>query len=117
MELITVKSTKEQKENSLLFSIELDYYSDLYNDLGQGFIIETCLYKRERTNGRLASFTVGCYFVKIKVKKEFVLDIIYEKGKLFLSEIKNENLVADLCSGFIREKIELEEAEIKIEFY
>jgi uncharacterized membrane protein (Fun14 family) len=116
MELITIKSAKEQKENSL-FSIELDFYSDLYNDLGQGFIIETCLYKKEKTIGRLASFTVGCYFIKIKAKKEFIIDIIYEKGKLYLSEAKDENLIADLCAKSIKEKIETEEAEIQIEFY
>lgn len=115
MELITVKATK-QKENSL-FSIELDYYSDLYNDLGKDFITETCLYKKEKTNGKLVSFTIGSYFIKIKVKKESIIDIVYKKGKLYLSEIKDENLIGDLCSDFIKEKIELEEAEIYIEFY
>jgi hypothetical protein len=108
MELITVKASEKQ--------IELDYYSDLYNDLGTGFVTEACLYKRDKT-GRVASFTVGSYFIKIKAKGEFILDIIYEKGKLYLSEIKNENLIADLCAKSIKEKIELDGAEIQIEFY
>ncbi len=109
MELITVKASK-----NLL--TETEFYSDLYNDMGPGFIMETCLYKKEKGH-KLVSFTVGCYFIKIKVKKECLLDIIYEKGKLYLSKIKNENLIADLCSNFIKEKIELEEAEITVEFY
>lgn len=109
MELITVKASKD-------LLVEADFYSDLYNDLGEGFITETCLYKREKTY-KLLSFTVGSYFIKIKAKKEFIIDILYEKGKLYLSEIKSENLIADLCSGFIKEKIELEEAEITVEFY
>jgi len=62
MELITVKASK-----NLL--TETEFYSDLYNDMGSGFIMETCLYKKEKGH-KLVSFTVGCYFIKIKVKKE-----------------------------------------------
>ncbi|MBX0310684.1 MAG: hypothetical protein JHC31_02580 [Sulfurihydrogenibium sp.] len=115
MEVVIVKAKKEEKNS--WFLIESEFYSDIYNNAGTGFVDETCRYKTERYEGKYEVLTIGSFLVKIRVKEEFVIHLIYEKGKLYLTWMNEEGLIADLCKNFVKEKIDLGYAEIEVEFY
>jgi hypothetical protein len=115
MEVVII--TAKKLEKSSWFSIRSEYYSDLYNSSGTGFVDETCRYKTEQYEGRYEVIVIGSFLVKIRVKSEFVLHIIYQRGKLYLTWMNEESLIADLCKMYNKGKIDLGYAEIEVEFY
>jgi hypothetical protein len=116
MEVVVIQAKKDQ-ERSSWFSIRSEFYSDLYNSAGTGFVDETCHFRTEKRTGRYEVITIGSFIVKIRVKEEFVLHLIYEKGRLYLTWMNEESLIADLHKDFIKEKIDYLGAEIQVEFY
>jgi hypothetical protein len=116
MEVVIISAKKEEK--SSWFLIESEYYSDIYSNSGTGFVDETCKYKTEKSEGRYEVITIGSFIVNLRVKEEFVLHLIYEKGKLYLTWMNDDFLIADLCKNFTKEKIDyLGKVEIELEFY
>jgi hypothetical protein len=98
------------------FIIETSRYSDLYSDVGRGYIDERCLYEYKKYQN-YADLIVGCYFVRIIPKKDCQLSIDYDKGRLSIFMDKKEELVGDFKKDFLTNIVETDKVRIEIEFY
>lgn len=132
MENIFIKATELQEDKDELlqtldylatgqsskkkFMVETKRYSDLYSDLGKGYIDERCLYEYKKYQN-YADLIVGCYFVRVIPKKDCQLSIDYDKGKLTILMDEKEFFVGDLKKNFLIDFIETDKVRIEIEFY